>query len=505
MSPLRSLPIRVGGRRSAVSSHHSVRFKSSAAGAAPSVQHHEEPYGSVAKPFCTGGQNRWDFKQLLDKVPAGISHLPKAAENICLVSHVTEKYLKEVQKARLARLREWVAKFDYAAVLLHDPCHVRYATDASNMTIWHKRNQIRYLMVPASESDPVTLWESMFVDRAGMEPLIGHTIDKWLPNIPVNMASVGDNVEAKVEEWAADVDAHLRPVCKAAGNWRVAIQGGDPLQAFALKKKGYKLGSGSQVVEHARARKVKNEIELIKAGVKTTCDAMEYLHGHLQEGISENALWSKLHEYNIAVGGEYVETRLLNSGARTSPRMQESSTKLLHGGDLVALDSDCTGPFGYFIDVSRTWHCPRPDGRYTEEEKTKFRKQQELMRYAREQNAHNMDLVKPGMTLREASEKAWKIPDRFLDRRYGIMAHGNGINGEYPYIYHTVDWPSSGYDGVIEEGMTISFEAFIAEDDEDGVKCEEHCVVGPNGLVNLSHHLGYCEYLMGKRTPWSPW
>ena len=108
----------------------------------------------------------------------------------------------------------------------------------------------------------------------------------------------------------------------------------------------YSLQSGSQVIEHARANKVKNEIELIKCGVKTTCDAMKYLHSCLKEGVSENALWSKLHEYNIAVGGEYVETRLLNSGARTSPWMQESSTKLIEGGDLVALDSDCTGPFG---------------------------------------------------------------------------------------------------------------------------------------------------------------
>lgn len=114
----------------------------------------------------------------------------------------------------------------------------------------------------------------------------------------------------------------------------------------------------------------------------------------------------------------------------------------------------------YFIDVSRTWHCPKPAGNthYSDADRQKFQKQRELHKYAREQLLYNMDLVKPGMGLKECAEKSWKIPERFVGRRYGIMAHGNGINGEYPYIYHAVDWPASGYDGVVEEGMTLSFE-----------------------------------------------
>jgi len=352
-------------------------------------------------------------------------------------------------------------------------------------------------LVPACDADPVTIFESIFVDRPGMEPLIGETIHKWVPNVPINICSVGDNIVAKVQEWATSLDAHLRPVCLGAGSMKVAVQGGDPLQAFALEKLGYQLSSGSQVIEHARAIKVPNEIELIKCGIQSTCDAMRYLHSFIRPGMSENGLWSKLHEYNIAVGGEYVETRLLNSGQRTSPWMQESSTKLVHAGDLVALDSDCTGPFGYFIDVSRTWHCPY-EREYTDAERKKLLKQRELMKYAREQLAHNMDITKPGMSFREWSEKAWKIPERFQARRYGIAAHGNGINGEYPYFYHDIDWAACGYDGEIKENMTISFEAFIAEDDEDGVKCEEHTLITKDGVENLTAMLPFCEYLDGE-------
>jgi len=443
--------------------------------------------------------------------------------------------LPAVQLARLRNLQQHLRSFGCAAGLFHDPCHVRYACDASNMTIWHKRNQIRYLMVPAAaglaeeqstsrtdgqgadgdndrpEQDnlgPVTLWESLFVDAKGLENLIGHTIDVWVPNVPTTCCAIGcatTDIHKKIEQWASDLDQHLRPVCEKAGNnFRIAVQGGDPLQAFALEKKGYTISSGQQVLELARARKgqVPGELALIECGVQCCVDAMRYLQSFIKPGISENALWSKLHEYNIAVGGEYVETRLLNSGPRTSPWMQEASTRLLQGGDLVALDSDCTGPFGYFIDMSRTWHCPFPSKEdYTEEAKQKFWKQRELHRAARAQLKHNMAMVKPGMSFREVALKSWPIPEKYVKRRYGLMAHGNGLNGEYPYLYHGVDWELCGYDGVVEEGMTISFESFIAEDDEDGVKLEEHCVIGPEGVINLTKDLPFCDYLDGRKDP----
>jgi hypothetical protein len=44
-------------------------------------------------------------------------------------------------------------------------------------------------------------------------------------------------------------------------------------------------------------------------------------------------------------------------------------------------------------------------------------------RHAREQLVHNMSMCKAGISLRELSEKGWKIPDRFVDRRcVGLLA-----------------------------------------------------------------------------------
>jgi len=384
-------------------------------------------------------------------------------------------------------------QFDCAAIVLHDPCHVRYACDASNMTIWHMRNQIRYLLVP--QEGEVVLFESLFVDRAGVEQLIGETIDRWEPNFSTSYSSVGPKVFEQIEKWADQLHSHLQPICKGSSNFKVALQGGDPLQGLALENKGYKLQSGQQVIEHARSVKVPGELELIKCGIQTTADATSYLHPCIKDGVSENQLWSALHFYNIAVGGEYIETRLLNSGMRTSPWMQESSTKLIRDGELIAFDADCIAPFGYFIDFSRTWLCADQVRGVSSFNPQKLQKQRDLHKYAQEQLAYNMEICKPGMSFRELSEKCWKIPDRFLPYRYGVMAHGNGMNGEYPYIYHNVDYAAGGYDGIVEENMTLSFEAFMAEDEDDGVKLEEHCLITKSGVENLSWMVPFCEYL----------
>mgnify|MGYP003314541190 CR=1 FL=1 len=74
----------------------------------------------------------------------------KLKDNLRNVEYVTKTFLPEVRKLRLQNLRNYLKKFSCSAGLFHDPCHIRYACDASNMTIWHKRNQVRYLLVPVS-------------------------------------------------------------------------------------------------------------------------------------------------------------------------------------------------------------------------------------------------------------------------------------------------------------------------------------------------------------------
>jgi Xaa-Pro aminopeptidase len=61
------------------------------------------------------------------------------------------------------------------------------------------------------------------------------------------------------------------------------------------------------------------------------------------------------------------------------------------------------------------------------------------------------------------------------------------MTGEYPYLYHRMDFAAAGYDGVIEPGMTICVESYIGEaGGPEGVKLEEHCLVTETGFIPLS-------------------
>jgi Xaa-Pro aminopeptidase len=186
----------------------------------------------------------------------------------------------------------------------------------------------------------------------------------------------------------------------------------------------------------------------------------------------------------IENNGDYVETRLLSSGPRTNPWMQEAGPRMVEPSDLVALDTDVVGPFGYYADFSRTFFCG--SGRPGDEQK-------KLYKLAFEQIQYNLELFKPGMTFREIAERAWVIPEPYVKNRYFVLAHGVGMTGEYPYLLHRHDF-ENGYDGVLEPGMTLCVESYVGEygdadanDDSEGVKLEQQILITDQGFELLSH------------------
>jgi Xaa-Pro aminopeptidase len=61
------------------------------------------------------------------------------------------------------------------------------------------------------------------------------------------------------------------------------------------------------------------------------------------------------------------------------------------------------------------------------------------------------------------------------------------MTGEYPYLYHRIDYEQSGYDGVIEPGMTICVESYIGEKGgAEGVKLEQQLLITERGNELIS-------------------
>lgn len=194
--------------------------------------------------------------------------------------------------------------------------------------------------------------------------------------------------------------------------------------------------------------------------------------------MTEQAIWSILHQTNIEMGGEWIETRLLTSGQRTNPWYQETSDRRVEDGDMVCLDSDLIGPHGYSADISRSWVAgdQRPSG-----------EQRRLYALAHEQVSRNMEIFRPGRSFVEIADLAWQLPEPFAGCELPAIAHGVGLCNEFPLLLHKTSDGDRGYDGVVEPGMIFCVESYAgAPGGYEGVKLEQQILVTEAGCELLS-------------------
>jgi Xaa-Pro aminopeptidase len=378
-----------------------------------------------------------------------------------------------LRAGRLARLRSEMAARDVAAVLLTDPVNIRYASGARNMQIFTARNPARYLFVTVD--GPVVLYE--FTGALHLADGL-ETITEVRHATTASFVAAGEAIADVERRWAGEIrDLVAETVGLEA---TVGVERVNAGAAIALANLGLNLVDPQEAVERARAIKTPDEVACQIESMRATERAMAAMEAEIRPGRSENELWSVFHQHVIAQGGDYIETRLLSSGEHTNPWFQETSAKVIGENELIAFDTDVVGCHGYYADYSRTFHAG-PDDPSAE--------QRELYRIAHEQVHHNLSIIEPGLTFAGYSEKAGDLPERYAPHRYYLSAHGVGMTGEYPYLYHAQDFGSFGYDGVIEPGMTLCVESFIGgPDTREGVKLEQQLLVTETGTELLSHY-----------------
>jgi Xaa-Pro aminopeptidase len=372
---------------------------------------------------------------------------------------------------RLERLRAELRKRDYAGAVLSDPMNLRYATGTRNMAVWTTHAPGRYAFV--ATDGPVILFEfSATRHVTDGSPIV----DEVRPCTPWIYFLAGSRTEEKAHLWADEIESLLRRY--GGNNRRLAVDRCDPLGAMRLVAHGVQLFDVQEAAEQARMVKSAEEIACLQSAMEVCDLAISRMRAALVPGITENQLWSLLHETNIAHGGEWIECRLLASGPRTNPWFQESGDRVIQPGDIVGFDTDLVGPFGYLADISRSWICPdrKPGDRH-----------KRLYDLATQQVLFNTELLRPGLSFREFAEKSWPMPDAYVPNRYMMMLHGCGFVDEYPSLAYVADWKDWGYDGVFEENMVVSVESYIGEvGGPDGIKLEQQVVIGAEGARVLS-------------------
>ena len=380
--------------------------------------------------------------------------------------------LERMRKTRLNRIVQQLRQRDYAGVLCFDPLNIRYATDSSNMHIWTMHNPSRAVFVSADGY--VVLWDFHRCSHLSTYlPLINEIRDG---GAGFYYFVAGDAEEAIAKQFAGQIDELMR---RCAGkNRRLAVDKIEIPGLRAMEAVGIEVCNGMQLMEHARAIKGVDEINAMRCSLATCEIAVGKMRERLRPGIAETELWSVLHAENIARGGEWIETRILTSGPRTNPWMQEAGPRRIMPGDLVAFDTDMVGPYGMCADFSRTWYCG--DGRPTDE-------QRRLHAIAYEHVMTNMAMLKAGVSFTELTERGHKLPAEFVDQRYGVMMHGIGLCDEYPAILYPEDFIPGAFDYVLEPGMTLCVEAYIgAVGGREGVKLEEQVLITDSGFENLT-------------------
>lgn len=387
---------------------------------------------------------------------------------------------------RLARLQAELKRLDVGGILLGDAINIRYATGVRNMQAWSLHSLIRTAFVPAEG-------KAVCFEYGGSEHLAAplETVAEVRMGGGTYRAGVargeGGERDPAVIAWARQVAELLR----AQGSKRLAIDRMiGHFIALALADQGIELVAGGPALGQAQAIKSADEIQCITIAIAATEVGIAKMRAALQPGISENQLWAILNGENIALGGDYSDTRLLSSGGRTNPWYQEATDRRVRPGELVSFDTDMIGPFGYDADISRSFFCGpgRPSAG-----------QRRLYGTAFEQLQHNLALIRPGAAFREMSEKAFRLPEEFYPQQMPMTWHGVGLYGQWPTIVGP-GWykPDSGLDGELAPGMVICCESYVgAVGGLEGVKLEQQVLVTETGYELLTTY-PFEEELMGR-------
>ena len=372
---------------------------------------------------------------------------------------------------RAERIRQELHRQDHEAVLVVDPINLRYATGTRNMQVWTMHNVVRYALVFA---DGATVLFDLATGRhlsAGLE-----SVTEIRTSIPFDYMLVADNAEAMASRWAAQVRETLREHGCAPDT--LAVDRADTLMVRSLEALGVRVVDGKSVLEHARAIKSAEEIRAFRASLATCEQSVRSLHEFAVPGVKESEAFGHLVGQSLARGGEYPETRLLACGPRTNPWFQESSDRVIQAGELLSFDTDLIGPMGFYNDISRSWVIG---------ERRPTRAQATLLDISEAQIAHNIDLLRPGVSFVEFASKAYHLPDTYLPNRYADLVHGCGLGVEYPFVLYPEDADDGMYDGRFEADMIVCVESYVgALDGPDGVKLEQPVLITDAGPQVLS-------------------
>lgn len=386
--------------------------------------------------------------------------------------------LQKMRKYRWERLTQHIVDREYGGLLMFDPLNIRYATDSTNMQLWNTHNPFRAVLLCADGY--MVIWDyknSPFLSE--FNPLV----KEQRSGADLFYFDRGDKVDIAADIFANEVRDLIAE--HGSNNMRLAV---DKIMLHglrALESQGFEIMEGEEVTEKSRSIKGNDEILAMRCASVACENAVQIMEQSARSGVpngnmSEDDIWAVLHAENIKRGGEWIETRLLASGPRTNPWFQECGPRIVQNNEIVAFDTDLIGSYGICVDISRTWWIgdkpPRPDMVYA-------------MQHAHEHIMQNMEMLRPGVHMRDLTMNTHMLDDNFQKGKYGCLMHGVGLCDEWPLIPYPDKFVEGAYDYYLEEGMVLCVEALVSPEGGDfSIKLEDQVLITATGFENLSKY-----------------
>ena len=386
--------------------------------------------------------------------------------------------LPRMREFRWKRLTDHIVQRGYGGLLMFDPLNIRYATDSTNMQLWNTHNPFRAVLL--CSDGYMVIWDyknSPFLSE--FNPLV----KEQRSGADLFYFDRGDKIDIAADKFSNEVRTLITE--HSDSNMRLAV---DKIMLHGLRSleaQGFKIMEGEEVTEKCRSVKGEDEILAMRCASEACENAVAIMEQKARIDVpkgntSEDDIWAVLHAENIKRGGEWIETRLLASGPRTNPWFQECGPRIVQNNEIVAFDTDLVGSYGICVDISRTWWIgdkpPRPDMIYA-------------MQHAHEHIMYNMDLLRPGIHMRELTFNAHKLDKNFQNGKYGCLMHGVGLCDEWPLIAYPDKFVEGAYDYVLEPGMVLCVEALVSPENGDfSIKLEDQVLITENGYENLTKY-----------------
>ena len=394
--------------------------------------------------------------------------------------------LQKMRRYRWKRLTKFISDRDYGGILLFDPLNIRYATDSTNMQLWNTHNPFRAVLLCADGY--MVLWDyknTPFLSE--FNPLV----KEQRSGADLFYFDRGDKINLAAKTFSNEIRQLIEE--HGGGNKRLAVDKIMLHGVRALEARGFQIMEGEEVTEKARSIKGPDEILAMRCASKACENAVQIMENEARSGVpignmSEDDIWAVLHAENIRRGGEWIETRLLASGPRTNPWFQECGPRIVQNNEIVAFDTDLVGSYGICVDISRTWwigdKSPRSDMVYA-------------MQHAHEHIMQNMEMLRPGIHMRELTMNSHTLDKNFQKGKYSCLMHGVGLCDEWPLISYPDHYVEGAFDYHLEAGMVLCVEALVSPEGGDfSIKLEDQVLITPDGFENLSQY-PFDERLMG--------